>query len=54
MLTSQNIFRLVYEIEVVMPMEYIVSSLQIAVLTDIVDCETMEEHLAQLLEFEED
>ena len=43
-----------YGIKVVMPMEYIVSSLQIVVLTNMDDCETMEERLAQLLELEED
>lgn len=37
-----------------MPMEYIVPSLWIAALTDMVDCETMEEHLAQLMELKED
>lgn len=37
-----------------MPMEYIVLSFQIATLTNMADRETMEEHLAQLIELEED
>eukprot|EP00253_Pinus_taeda_P017706 PITA_17706 len=53
-LTGQTPFRLVYGIEVVMLMEYIVLSLQIATLTDMADRETMEESLAQLMELEED
>ena len=53
-LTTQTPFTLVYGQEVVMPMEYIVSSLRIAMLTDMADCETMEERLVQLMELEED
>lgn len=37
-----------------MPIEYILPSLQIVTLTDMVDCDTMEECLAQLVELEED
>ena len=40
-LTRHTPFKLAYGQEVVMPMEYIVPSLKIAVLTDMVDEETM-------------
>eukprot|EP00253_Pinus_taeda_P031064 PITA_31064 len=53
-LTGQTLFMLVYGIEAMMPMEYIVLSLRIATLTDMEDRKTMEEHLAQFLELEED
>lgn len=46
MLTRQTLFRLVYGQEVMISMEYIVSSLQIATVTDMVDRDIMEEHLA--------
>eukprot|EP00253_Pinus_taeda_P028882 PITA_28882 len=49
-LTGQTPFRLVYGIEVVMPMEYIVTSLRIVALTGMTDCEALEERLAQLEE----
>lgn len=42
-LTGKRPFRLVYGIEAVMPMEYIVPSLHIVDLTDMVDCEALEE-----------
>jgi hypothetical protein len=47
-------FRLAYGKEVVMPMEYIVASLNIAALTDMADEETVNERLLNLLELEED
>ena len=47
-------FRLVYGIEIVMPMEYIVPSLRIASFTGMADCKAMEERLMQLVELEED
>jgi len=47
-------FRLVYGIEVVMPMEYIVASLCIAALTTMVDRGALEERPMQLVELEED
>ena len=53
-LTGQTSFRLVYGIEAVMHMEYIVSSLRIATLKEMVDRETLEEQLMQLTELEED
>lgn len=37
-----------------MPMEYIMSSLCIASLTDMAHHDTMEEHLTQLMELEQD
>lgn len=45
-LTGQAPFRLVYGIEVVMPMEYIVPSLHIASLIKMMDHETLKEWLA--------
>jgi len=53
-LTGQTPFRLVYGIELVMTMEYIVPSLRIAALTKMADCETLEERLAQIMELKED
>ena len=44
-LTGQTPFRLVYGIEAVMMMEYIVPSLRIAALTEMADRETLEEWL---------
>jgi len=54
MLTGQTPFRLVYGVEVVMPMEYIVPSLRITMLTGMMDLVALEERLAQLDEFEEE
>jgi len=45
-LTRKTPFRLVYGQEEVMPMEYIMPSLRIAVVTEIADRNVMEEHLA--------
>eukprot|EP00253_Pinus_taeda_P006002 PITA_06002 len=53
-LTGQMSFRLVYGVEAVMPMEYIVPSLHITNLTDMADHEALEEWLVQLMELEED
>ena len=53
-LTGQTPFKLAYGQEVVMPMEYIVSSSKIATLTDLADEETVEERLLHLVELEED
>ena len=53
-LIGQTPFRLVYGIEGVMLMDYIVSSLRILALTKMVDCETLDERLMQLVELEED
>jgi len=53
-LTGQKPFLLVYGVEVVMPMEYIVPSLCIVVLTGMKDHKDLEERLAQLEELEEE
>ena len=53
-LTGKTPFILVYGIEVVMPMEYIVPSLHIAAFTGMVDRRALEERLAQLTKLEED
>eukprot|EP00253_Pinus_taeda_P030377 PITA_30377 len=47
-------FRLVYGVETVMPMEYIVPSLYIVAFTGITDRVALEERLAQLAELEEE
>jgi transposase InsO family protein len=53
-LTMQTPFRLVYGLEVVVPMEYLVPSLRITSFTDMDDTGTVEERLAHLVELEED
>ena len=53
-LTGQTPFRLVYGVEAVMPMEYIIPSLRIAAMTGMSDREALEERLAQLEELEEE
>eukprot|EP00253_Pinus_taeda_P004629 PITA_04629 len=53
-LMEQTPFRLVYGMEVVMLMEYIVPSLRIAVLIGMTYREALEERLAQLEEIEEE
>lgn len=45
---------LVYGVEDIMLMEYIVPSLHIAALTDMADHEALEEPLTQLMELKED
>eukprot|EP00253_Pinus_taeda_P031517 PITA_31517 len=50
----QTCFRLVYGVEVVMPMEYIVPSLGIAALRGMTDHRAVEERLAQLAKLEEE
>eukprot|EP00253_Pinus_taeda_P003601 PITA_03601 len=47
-------FRLVYGVEAVMPMEYIVPSLRIVALMTMTDCRALEERLVQLEELEEE
>lgn len=49
-LTGKIPLRLVYGVEVVMPMEYIVPSLRIVALIGMVDCGALEERLTQLVE----
>ena len=53
-LTGKTPFRLVYGIEVVIPMEYIVPSLCITVFIGMADRRALEERLVQLTEIEED
>jgi transposase InsO family protein len=53
-LTTQTPFKLVYGLEVVVPMEYLVLSLRIAAFIDMDDIGTVHERLAQLFEIEED
>jgi transposase InsO family protein len=53
-LTMQTHFKLVYGLEVVVPMEYLVPSLRIVAFTDMDDTGVVHERLAQLVELEED
>eukprot|EP00253_Pinus_taeda_P016627 PITA_16627 len=53
-LTGQTPFRLVYGVEAIIPMEYIVPILRIAALTGMTDRRALEERLAQLDEIEEE
>jgi hypothetical protein len=50
----QTPFKLVYGLEVVVPMEYLVPSLRIVAFTDMDDTGVVQERLAQLVELEED
>jgi hypothetical protein len=50
----QTPFKLVYGLEEVVPMEYLVPSLRIAAFTNMDDTGAIQERLAQLLELEED
>jgi hypothetical protein len=51
-LTMQTPFKLVYGLEVVVPMEYLLPSLRIISFTEMDDTGTVQERLAQLVEFE--
>eukprot|EP00253_Pinus_taeda_P018727 PITA_18727 len=53
-LMRHTAFRLVYGMEVVIPMEYSVPSLHIAVLTGMTDREALEDRLVQLEELKEE
>jgi hypothetical protein len=53
-LTGQTLFRLVYVQESVMPMEFIVSSMDIVILIDIRDSSTVEKRLSEIVELEEE
>jgi hypothetical protein len=53
-LTMQTPFKLVYGLEAVVPMEYLVPSLRITAFTDMDDTGVVQERLAQLVELEED
>jgi hypothetical protein len=50
----QTPFKLVYGLEVVVPMEYLVPSLRIATFTEMDDAGVVQERLVQLVELEED
>lgn len=47
-------FRLIYGMEFLMSMEYIVPSLRMAMLTGMMDCGALEETLTQLQELKEE
>ena len=53
-LTMQSPFKLVYGLEAVVPMEYLVPSLRIFSFTNMDDTGTIRERLAQMVELEED
>jgi len=53
-LTRQTPFRLVYGIEMAMPMEYIVPSLCIMDLIELADRKTLEEWLVQFMDLKQD
>lgn len=53
-LTRQTLFRLVYCVEAIIPMEYIVPSLHIVVLIGMMDHGALEERITQLDELEEE
>jgi transposase InsO family protein len=53
-LIGQTPFRLVYGQEAVMPMDFIVPSLCIVVMTELMDSDVVEERLSQLMALEED
>jgi hypothetical protein len=53
-LTMQTPFKLVYGLEAVVPMEYLVPSLRIVPITDMDDPGIVQERLAQLVELEEE
>jgi hypothetical protein len=53
-MTMQNPFKLVYGLEAVVPMEYLVHSLRIVAFTDMDDSGIVQDRLAQLVELEED
>ena len=50
----QTTFKLVYGLEVIVPMEYLVPSLRIVAFIDMDDTDVVQERLAQLVELEED
>jgi hypothetical protein len=50
----QTPFKLVYGLEFVVPMEYLVQGMRIAAFTDMDDTSVVQERIAQLVELEED
>jgi hypothetical protein len=53
-LTTQTPFKLVYGLEAMVPMEYLVPSLRIATFTGMDDTDVVQDRLMQLMELEED
>jgi transposase InsO family protein len=53
-MTMKTPFKLVYGLEAIVPMEYLVLSLRIVSFTDMDDTRVVQERLAQLVELEED
>jgi hypothetical protein len=53
-MTTQTPFKLVYDLEAVVPMEYLVPSLRIVAFTGMDETCTVQDRLAQLMELEED
>jgi hypothetical protein len=53
-MTMQTPFKLVYGLEAIIPMEYLVPSLRIVAFTDMYDTSIVQERLVQLAEREED
>ena len=53
-LTMQTPFKLVYGLEAVVPMEYLVPILRIVAFTDVDDTGIVQERLVQLVKLEED
>ena len=53
-INNADTFKLVYGLEDVVPMEYLVPSLRIVAFTDMDDTGAIHERLAQLVELEED
>jgi transposase InsO family protein len=53
-LNTQNPFKLVYDLEAVVPMEYLVPSLRIVSFTSMDDMGTFQDRVAQLMELEEE
>jgi hypothetical protein len=51
---QENPFKLVYGLEAVVPMEYLVLSLRIAAFTGMDDTDVVQDRLMQLMEIEED
>jgi hypothetical protein len=53
-ITMKTPFKLVYGLEAIVPMEFLVSSLRIVSFTDMDETGVVQERLAQLIELEED